>query len=265
MNCQSFENSVTDLARQHPIEASAQEQALSHAESCATCALKLEEQRALTLGLRGLADELKTVRIPDRVEKQLVNAFRERTFLPRRAHATGRRWWSVAAAAAVVLVVLGIIGMQLRSATAPSAIKSISQKSLAPETPPKVVREVAPIPTPVQSSDQENLPRPAYRKSGRVVAKHRAKPDQDSSLTAPNTSTANANAAATEVTTEFMPLGDVGVANLQEGAQVVRVEMPRYAMARFGLPVNMERYDERVKADVWVGVDGLARAIRFVQ
>ena len=46
---------------------------------------------------------------------------------------------------------------------------------------------------------------------------------------------------------------------------MVRVELPRYAMARFGLPVNMERYDERVKADVWLGADGLARAIRFVQ
>lgn len=68
-----------------------------------------------------------------------------------------------------------------------------------------------------------------------------------------------------EVVSPFMPLGDTNPANIQEGAQVVRVELPRYAMARFGLPVNMERYDERVKADVWLGADGLARAIRFVQ
>ena len=70
---------------------------------------------------------------------------------------------------------------------------------------------------------------------------------------------------ASEVVSHFMPLGDTNPANIQEGAQVVRVELPRYAMARFGLPVNMERYDERVKADVWLGTDGLARAIRFVQ
>ena len=70
---------------------------------------------------------------------------------------------------------------------------------------------------------------------------------------------------ASEVVSPFMPLGDTNPANIQEGAQVVRVELPRYAMARFGLPVNMERYDERVKADVWLGADGLARAIRFVQ
>jgi hypothetical protein len=36
-------------------------------------------------------------------------------------------------------------------------------------------------------------------------------------------------------------------------------------MVNLGLPVNMDRYGERVKADVLMGSDGLARAIRFVQ
>jgi hypothetical protein len=36
-------------------------------------------------------------------------------------------------------------------------------------------------------------------------------------------------------------------------------------MLSMGLPVNMDRYSERVKADVLLGADGLARAIRFVQ
>ena len=33
----------------------------------------------------------------------------------------------------------------------------------------------------------------------------------------------------------------------------------------FGLPMNMDRANERIKADVVVGNDGLARAIRFVR
>jgi hypothetical protein len=41
--------------------------------------------------------------------------------------------------------------------------------------------------------------------------------------------------------------------------------MSRAALASFGLPVNAERADERVKADVLMGHDGLARAIRFVR
>jgi hypothetical protein len=51
----------------------------------------------------------------------------------------------------------------------------------------------------------------------------------------------------------------------QDGGQLVRVELPRSAMASFGLPVNLDRANERVKADVLVGSDGQARAIRFVQ
>ena len=57
----------------------------------------------------------------------------------------------------------------------------------------------------------------------------------------------------------------MNAASLQDGGQIVRVELPRSALANFGLPVNMERYNEKVKADVIFGVDGLAHAIRFVQ
>ena len=45
----------------------------------------------------------------------------------------------------------------------------------------------------------------------------------------------------------------------------MRVELPRSALMSFGLPMNMERAGERIKADVVVGEDGLARAIRFVR
>ncbi len=69
----------------------------------------------------------------------------------------------------------------------------------------------------------------------------------------------------TEVTTQFIALSYVAPANLQDGGQIVRVELPRSAMASFGLPVNMDRFGERVKADVLVSADGFARAIRFVQ
>ena len=73
------------------------------------------------------------------------------------------------------------------------------------------------------------------------------------------------NSEPAEVATQFLPLSYMGSVSLQEGGQLVRVELPRSAMARFGLPVNMERYSEKVKADVLVSADGLARAIRFVQ
>jgi hypothetical protein len=74
-----------------------------------------------------------------------------------------------------------------------------------------------------------------------------------------------ANSAQSEVTTQFLPLSYASPVSLQDGGHLVRVQLPRSAMARFGLPVNMERHGEQVKADVLVSADGLARAIRFVQ
>jgi len=76
---------------------------------------------------------------------------------------------------------------------------------------------------------------------------------------------ANQTAPAAEVMTDFYPIGYTNTPNLQEGGQLLRVELPRAAVARFGLPVNMDRAGQRVKADVLVGSDGLAQAIRFVQ
>ena len=68
-----------------------------------------------------------------------------------------------------------------------------------------------------------------------------------------------------EIATDFVPLGDMNSVFLQDGGQIVRVKLRRSALVRFGIPVDMDRYNENVKADVLIGVDGLARAIRFVQ
>ena len=70
----------------------------------------------------------------------------------------------------------------------------------------------------------------------------------------------------TENVTEFLPLvADAPAATPLEGGQLVRVRLPRAALASLGLPLNAERGNEPVKADVLVGNDGLARAIRFVR
>ena len=49
-----------------------------------------------------------------------------------------------------------------------------------------------------------------------------------------------------------------------EGAVVLQVELPRSAVALAGIPVGDGPSDGRVKAEVMVGADGLARAIRFL-
>lgn len=69
---------------------------------------------------------------------------------------------------------------------------------------------------------------------------------------------------AREVRTEFFafdPLAAEGVGD----AYIVRVRVPRATMASYGIPVNPESLDQRVEADLLVGGDGAARAIRFVR
>ena len=79
---------------------------------------------------------------------------------------------------------------------------------------------------------------------------------------ASNRNRATETASAGEITTEFIPLA--GFAQ-SEGGHLVRVELPRSALSSFGIPVNADRAGERVKADVLLGEDGTARAIRFVR
>nr|AUN37690.1 hypothetical protein [uncultured bacterium] len=65
-----------------------------------------------------------------------------------------------------------------------------------------------------------------------------------------------------EIVTEFFPLLDV--APPFERGELLRVTVPASTMRKVGLPVNEDRLGDRVYADVLVGQEGLARAIRFV-
>jgi hypothetical protein len=69
-----------------------------------------------------------------------------------------------------------------------------------------------------------------------------------------------------EVATAFLPLPYSGVPTTN--AQLVRLQVPRAALASFGLaPIETLAVPPSgtVSADVLVGEDGLARAIRFVR
>jgi len=69
--------------------------------------------------------------------------------------------------------------------------------------------------------------------------------------------------AGDEVTTDFIPLSydpvPAGTTSL------VRVQMPRTALSAFGLPVNEDRMEDLVEADLLLDENGLTRAVRFVE
>ncbi len=204
MNCQEFWDGYPELA--HFGEAQ------SHALECEACARQLAEQTALAAGLRAAAAEWRSTEAPDRVERNLVAAFRNRqtvqTGPPRRAMWLPLLTWASAAAVLVVLAFLTIHG----------------NKPVAPRRPvARAVELAAAAPAAIDwvSDDESN--------SG-----------------------------------EFIPLPNAEQVGENDDVNVVRMEVPRSAMLAVGLPVSLGRESELVEADVMLGSDGLARAVRFV-
>jgi len=65
--------------------------------------------------------------------------------------------------------------------------------------------------------------------------------------------------------TGFIPVAYAEPFRPEESARIVRVRVPRTTLVSFGLPVNPERMEERIEAEVLLGEDNLVRAIRFEQ
>lgn len=272
MNCQIFETVVNDLAREQMIEANAREQALAHSGECEGCALRLALERQLTLGLRALAAEMKSVSASARLEEHLREAFRSQASTHVEPPPVGRRRYWLVAAAAVVLIAFGIAGLRWRPDRPPTSATRTSGNPESQSSPrvPDLATVQLNTESPQKQTKAFHLPR------RNQVVRRAAKPSSggNDTLVALGTSgqssggtntTETGNSEPAEITTEFLPLSYVSPVGLQDGGQLVRVELPRSAMVSLGLPVNMERYSERVKADVLVSADGLARAIRFVQ
>jgi hypothetical protein len=72
------------------------------------------------------------------------------------------------------------------------------------------------------------------------------------------------SADSSEVATQYFALEQDTDLSALEGAPVVRMKLPRTVLTTFGLPMNPERAEEPVQADVVLGPDGFARAVRFV-
>ncbi len=277
MNCQSFEGIVGDLARDRildqTLEANLRESARLHLNECATCALRLQDGRALTYSLDELAKEMKSVTAPASVEEKLRQAFREGLAAPvvspiltiggSRVRGRWNSWnLSITAVAVVFLIVLGIVGLRLLRYPQPGRLDGPEARSSPKQLQVIVKAGISSLPPKPdrETSDAGRRTNP-YRRARHSFSRNGSSARQ----TKTNATTPTASDTDSEVATQFMPLGYAGPINLQDGGQLVRVEMSRAAMFSLGLPVNMDRYSERVKADVLFDADGFARAIRFVQ
>jgi hypothetical protein len=71
MNCHDFEVIAGDLSKEGLMEANLREKGLEHSASCANCAARLDEEGALTAGLRSFA-RTSTEEAPPSVEAAVL-------------------------------------------------------------------------------------------------------------------------------------------------------------------------------------------------
>lgn len=253
MNCQAFETLIADLVRNGPVDESARALALAHVKSCSRCAARLAGEQALTGILKLAAAE--TVEAPAHVESALISAYRARfATLPREVLARPPRlvsragYWRIAAA--LMVAMLGLAAFRLLQLHQPGRITVAGPA--AQESSPRTPEFNSAEPDTLRATSQDN----------RITAATGV--DSRGASTGLRLSTPHEGQSRTEIATEFIPLVSREELFSMESGQVVRVLLPRSAMASLGLPVNQERADRPVTAQVLIGQDGVARAIRFL-
>jgi hypothetical protein len=252
MNCEHFKTIVRDIERE--LDCATRGEATRHAESCALCARGLTDSRALAAGLRALAEDMRFEQSPPRLEAALVARFRKNSTAAAAAKAKTQSYgWARWAAAAAILILLVVAALRLRQSEPQQVVEGVKP------SPQNEQQIASPAPAPPTLAPEKKIaPKvapgitPNRKGPGRAfLARRNKKPAAEPSRQ--------------EITTSFYPLMYLGEFNQAEGGQMVRVELPRSALVSLGFPMNVERAGERVKADVIVGNDGLARAIRFVE
>lgn len=268
MNCQEFDFIVNDLARAKPIEATLRESGVSHAATCERCRANLTDERVLTAGLKALAASSENNAAPQQIEAALLATFRQQSkaaatsnviALPVR-HRRTRVW--VFAAAAVIIVAMTVAASQLLkkpSSKQPTISRAPSPSVLPAGNPEKQGQDVA---AEIADPDKKAPVKPRKRRLPRQPMNDRS---QVMASVGEFTPVFGNPESGQEVTTDFFPMVYEQASQPLESGQLIRVQMPRSTLASFGLPVNFDRANVPVKADVLLAEDGSARAIRFVR
>ncbi len=255
MDCRNFEEIVGDLACDRLLDAAARKSALIHAAVCERCARRLAAERALTAGLLEFAEATADRRASPRVKQQLRAAVAERK-APQTAHvgvapvisiASRRKtsWprWALAAAATILAFIALTMWWWQQSAKPANEELANEEKSAPAQTPSPQSPTLDPVaPTP----DSRVAPQPAKAAPRRSRALDLKANDQ-------------------ELASEFIPLTLAADEQAMANGTLVRLEMSRDKLIAMGLPLQVEGGRQTVNAEVMMGDNGVAYAIRVVR
>jgi hypothetical protein len=249
MKCNEFESIILALAGNQLMDARQRELGLAHAESCADCGGRLASERFLSGAARAVVAEIAAEDAPARVEAALLAAFREQvvakastvvTPIPVRINSW--LFWRSAVVAALILILISTMAVFWLYS---NSLKQTNEELTGLQEPiPVPELGVAPIELGVESVDvADNAGRQGpFRQRVSRRKSHQA-----------------------EEVTQFYPLVQGEDLDSSEVTQVVRVELPASALSAAGVSVGPDMSTVPVKADVALGYDGVARAIRFVR
>ncbi len=261
MNCQEFEEIVAELANDELMSASTRVSALAHAESCDQCAVGLSEHRVLGNAIRGFAEITAAEQAPPGLKQSLLNAFEARQAketaevaavanvirMPKREW----RWqWALAAAAVIgiIFVIAASVWMNNQSSNKKDFVADATPTPglIGPKEATEPGKQVEKAETQFAVTDKtDDKPKPKRRIQN---GQKKSEPMIENNLAA-----------------NYIPIGYSTVSGIQQDKLVVRVEVPRSTLIAMGLPLNAERGNELVKADLMVGLDGVPLAIRLVR
>ena len=245
MNCHSCRDVVLDLARGVMVPSAAACAAEGHLATCSTCVDELRRQRELTLTLEALAAGTPGCPAPDAVEERLLRMFDGEHAGPVAPQVTRRRpfhGWPVAAAAAIATLLVWAWPREQKRHDVATAVRN--EQASGPE-----------VRTASHAAPEVAAPSGSASKGG-IGDARRSRPGRDGRRPL------NRGRPVPEL--EFTPLPGASALPAFESGSIVRVELPIAALPAYGLSIVPDPTRPAVEADVIVGQDGHARAIRLV-
>ena len=238
MGCRGLQIVLMQVARGETVAFEARKRALTHSYVCEACSSVLARSQLLTEALMTLSAANRSLETPAAVEENLLRAFRRTSQQGSRLENRSRKaFWKVelAAAAAVVLAVslAGLHMVRRRSGASPAQPASAAAP-LAKEGP----APVSPAAQPVAHLNQHSVR--ATSRNREVVMNRK------------------------DALQGFLPLPN---ADDSDGGMLamVRIEFQAGALEALGMTAPEGNNSRPVVADVLIGNDGMARAIRFDQ
>jgi hypothetical protein len=232
MTCRSLEAAIVELARGREIGRGTVAAIESHLDHCPACAARLARERQVSSGLRALAAST-AAQVPSAMlERRLLEAFSAQTVPP------ARRWWIPAAVAAAAVV--GLFGWWQSTRLAPLG----KGREVRIES-----RAVDPVPTTA----------PAAAIASAAKGEDRAVPPPISARRPRRSPPGRAGGGDTGFVA--LPVA-AGLPDFESGI-ILRMEMPSAALSAYGIEIVPDARTP-VQADLLIGQDGQARAIRLV-